>query len=251
MEIRLDMQNQFLIINADNFMDATFIKKQIPNTITGLNLFSGCISIVFAFQQNFEWAFYFILFAAIFDFFDGMAARALKVSSPIGKELDSLADVVSFGVAPSMMLFNFFNENIKIDYPIFLLYLVFLIPVFSAFRLAKFNLDTRQSTSFLGLPTPANALFWASYVFLPNFSELVHNPYVIIGLIIITSLLLVSELPMFAFKFKTFGLKDNAVTYLFVIFVIVLGLFVDYLSLGSVVVFGYILLNTLMFLFKR
>ena len=181
------------------------IVHQVPNVITGMNLFAGSVSIVYAFNNQLEMAFYLILLAAVFDFFDGFVARLLNAQSEFGKELDSLADVISFGLAPAVIMFQFFQSNMEVfgfeAYP-FLPYISFIIPVFSAFRLAKFNLDTRQSESFLGLPTPANALFIGSYVFLPNFFNIAHHPLFLTVLIIVMSLLLVSELPMFSLKIK-------------------------------------------------
>ncbi|MBQ5506414.1 MAG: CDP-diacylglycerol--serine O-phosphatidyltransferase, partial [Prevotella sp.] len=143
------------------------IKKHIPNTITCCNLVSGCIATTFAFAGNPKMAMFWIIMGAVFDFFDGMVARLLKVSSPIGKELDSLADDVTFGVAPSAIVFS---ELFTLQYPVlqglqtYIPYCAFLIAAFSALRLAKFNLDDRQTTSFIGLPTPANALFWGSFI---------------------------------------------------------------------------------------
>ena len=144
----------------------TNIKKVIPNTLTSCNLISGCIATGFAFQGDVRMALMFIILGAAFDFFDGMSARLLHVSSPIGKELDSLADDVTFGVAPATIIF----AHLKVmDYPSaleccrpWLPYFAFVVAAFSALRLAKFNLDERQTTSFIGLPTPANALFWGS-----------------------------------------------------------------------------------------
>lgn len=225
------------------------IIRQIPNVITGLNLFSGCLSIVFAFQNKFDVAFYLIILAAVFDFFDGFAARLLNVSSPIGKELDSLADVVSFGVSPSVILFQFFMSldlNLfELDMH-FLPYISFIIPVFSAFRLAKFNLDTRQSVSFLGLPTPANALLICSYVFLPNYLGIIHHPFTLVLMIIVLSLLLVSEIPMFAMKFKTWNFRDNMVKYLFAFSILILFFLVNPLWIGAIAITGYIFVNLLL-----
>ena len=140
---------------------ANCITRHIPNTLTCLNLFSGCIACVMAFEARYEWALAFIIFSAVFDFFDGMMARALDAHSIIGKDLDSLADDVSFGVAPSLIVFSLFKEmdysgameSLAGVFP----YLAFLLSVFSALRLAKFNNDTRQTSSFVGLPVPANA----------------------------------------------------------------------------------------------
>jgi len=138
------------------------IKKHIPNSITCLNLFSGCVAVFLAFKGNYEGAIIAILLAAVFDFFDGFAARLLKAYSPMGKELDSLADMVSFGVAPGAIVFSLLSETNVCEW---LPFLAFLIPVFSGLRLAKFNIDERQTTSFIGLPTPANAIFWAGLAF--------------------------------------------------------------------------------------
>ena len=202
---------------------ANCITKHIPNTLTSGNLVCGCISTTFALGGCYEKALLFIILGAVFDFFDGMSARLLKVSSPIGKELDSLADDVTFGVAPSAMIFSVLYTH---DYPEFMLpvsslipYLAFVMAAFSALRLAKFNLDERQSSSFIGVPTPANALFWASLIVgCPNL--LASSPYmalVIIALVFITSWLLIAEIPLFALKFKQWGWKDNEVKYVFLI----------------------------------
>ncbi len=204
------------------------MKKHIPNTITCLNLISGCIATYFAFQSDCELALLFIVIGAVFDFFDGMSARLLHVSSPIGKELDSLADDVTFGVAPASMIFA---ELSVLEYPEFIIgsmpwvvtavpYIAFLVAAFSAVRLAKFNLDTRQTTSFIGLPTPANALFWGSLIV--GFAPLLEQyrwftPLVIIG-IFISCWLLVAEIPMFALKFKHWGFRGNELKYGFIIF---------------------------------
>lgn len=203
------------------------MKKHIPNIITCCNLVCGCIAVGAAFQNpiplNYFWAIVFILLGAIFDFFDGMAARALGVSSPIGKELDSLADVVTFGVAPSAMLFSLFQE---VQYPefmeslrAFMPYTAFLIAAFSALRLAKFNIDIRQTSSFIGLPTPANALFWGSLI-VGEHAFLVSGRFNALFLFLFMLLfcfLLVAELPLFALKFKNLSWKDNSIKYIFLL----------------------------------
>ena len=135
------------------------IKKHIPNTITCCNLISGCIATYYAFQAAFELALLFIVIGAVFDFFDGMVARMLHVSSPIGKELDSLADDITFGFAPSAIVFEYLRPETEL-----LPFIVFIMAAFSALRLAKFNLDERQALGFIGLPTPANALFWGALI---------------------------------------------------------------------------------------
>ena len=199
------------------------IVKNIPNSVTCLNLFSGCIASVAAFNAEFETAAVFIALAAIFDFLDGMLARLLKAYSPLGKELDSLADLISFGIAPALLVFSylklstFWATGFLADY---LPYTAFLIAVFSGLRLAKFNIDTRQTTSFIGLPVPANALFWIGTCFY----SLQHNinPYIIIVLVIVFSGLLVSEIPMFSLKFKNLSFKDNYIRYLLIAGAVVL-----------------------------
>lgn len=200
-----------------------FLIRQIPNSITCCNLICGCIATTYAFGGHQDKALLFIILGAIFDFFDGMSARLLKVSSPIGKELDSLADDVTFGVAPAMMVFTLLHQ---LHYPSsldglreYLPYSAFIIAAFSALRLAKFNLDERQTTSFIGLPTPANALFWGSLI-VGGSTRLTHFHYslaVVLVLILLTCWLLVSEIPLFALKFKQWGWKGNEVKYVFLL----------------------------------
>ena len=199
------------------------IKKHIPNTITCCNLISGCVAIAYAFSGNIELSFTWIIIGAVFDFFDGMSARLLNVSSPIGKELDSLADVVTFGVAPSTILFS---ELSVMSYPAILEplrpilpFTAYIMAAFSALRLAKFNLDERQALGFIVLPTPANALFWGSLIIGAG-KWLEATPFMVfflLGGILISSWLMVSEIPMFALKFKEWGWKGNQVKYIFLL----------------------------------
>ena len=193
------------------------MKKHIPNTITCCNLISGCIATYFAFQGDFTLALLFIIIGAVFDFFDGMSARLLGVSSPIGKELDSLADDITFGFAPSAIVFSYLC-TFHIHLP-FVPFLAFIMAAFSALRLAKFNLDERQALGFIGLPTPANALFWGSLI-----CGLQEHGFVFDGLewvilvgTFISSYLLIAEIPMFALKFKHWGWKGNEIKYIFVL----------------------------------
>ena len=200
-----------------------FITKNIPNAITCCNMISGCIATAFAFEGNAPMALLMIVVGAVFDFFDGMSARLLHVSSPIGKELDSLADDVTFGVAPATMVFTLLYqvpvpEALDTLRPI-LPYAAFLIAAFSAIRLAKLNLDERQTTSFIGLPTPANALFWGSLI-VGGGSRLAHLPYalpVVLLLIALSCWLLVAEIPLFALKFKQWGWRGNEIKYIFLL----------------------------------
>ena len=200
-----------------------------------------------AFHAHFVWALIMIVAGAVFDFFDGMVARLLGVSSPIGKELDSLADVVTFGVAPSAMIFQLYGS---VQYPEWLVslqgvmpYTAFLVAAFSALRLAKFNLDQRQSSSFLGLPTPANALFWASLIvsqraFLesPRF-----NALFLFLMMFFFCLMLVAELPLFALKFKNLTWRDNKVKYIFLAGCVLLAPFG--ISAIPAIIIWYILLS--------
>lgn len=207
-------------------------KKHIPNSITCCNLISGCIATSFAFTGDTTLALAFVILGAVFDFFDGMVARLLHVSSPIGKELDSLADDITFGLAPSTMVFF---ELYSLDYPSFLEplrdilpFFAFVMAAFSALRLAKFNLDERQSTGFIGLPTPSNALFWGSLlVYDHGWFENQHGGVIILLLLIVLSCyLLVAEIPMFALKFKHWGWKGNELKYGFVgLSVVLLAIF--------------------------
>lgn len=198
------------------------MKKHIPNFITCLNLFSGCMACLAAIESQFLQAFLWIILAAVFDFLDGMAARALKAYSPMGKELDSLADMVSFGIAPGFIVFfalrpliAFLPLSEYIPYA----YAAFLIPVFSALRLAKFNIDERQTDSFIGMPTPANTLFWASAI-VGTYPYAAEHPVgyatAVLLLVVIFSLLLVSEIPMFSLKVKNLSWKDNQIRYILI-----------------------------------
>lgn len=198
------------------------VKNHIPNAITCCNLFSGCVACVMAFTGKFELAMLFIVLGAVFDFFDGMVARLLGVSSPLGVQMDSLADDITFGLAPATVIFSFMKNQLV--YPAFLgafadvlPYFAFLIAVFSACRLAKFNIDTRQTTSFIGLPTPANALFWSSLIVGGKewLLGMEHAWALILGLIFLFSYFLVSEIPMFSMKFKNLSWKSNKRRYTF------------------------------------
>ena len=198
------------------------MKKHIPNTITCLNLFCGCLACISAFKGDFLYTAVWVSAGSGFDFLDGLAARLLKAYSPIGKELDSLADVITFGLAPGIAVFTFLQQSSYPEIPLrlieFIPYIAFLIPIFSALRLAKFNVDDRQTSSFIGLPVPANALFWVSLLFGAGDWALsgIYIPITIICLTIVFSLLLVSEIPMFSLKLKNFSWKDNALQYILV-----------------------------------
>ena len=217
-------------------------KKHIPNSITCLNLISGCIATYWAFQGDAQLALLFIVIGAVFDFFDGMVARLLHVSSPIGKELDSLADDITFGFAPSAIVFNFLVPLTTHLSPI-IPYLAFIMAAFSALRLAKFNLDERQALGFIGLPTPANALFWGSLLvgLGEDIATLPYAVYLILAGILISSYLLVSEIPMFALKFKSWGWQGNEVKYIFLLTCIPLLLLLEVSGLAAIIAWYVIL----------
>ena len=222
---------------------ANCITRHIPNTVTCCNLICGCIASVMAFQARYDMAIIFIIIGAVFDFFDGMLARLFKVSGPLGKELDSLADDITFGFAPSVIVFSLFKE---VHYPEFLQSMADFIPytAFPALRLGKFNIDPRQSTSFIGMPTPANALFWGSLVvgghdFLVSES---FNALYLLALVILMSYLLIAEIPMFSLKFKNLTWKDNKVSYIFLLVCIPL-LIIFRISGFAAIILWYILLS--------
>ena len=200
------------------------LTKYLPDAITCLNLLSGSAAVILAFQDDFDMALAMIVLAAVFDFLDGLAARVFHAYSDIGKELDSLADTVSFGLAPSLILYNYLAGFTSGIHP-YVCYIPLLIAAFSALRLAKFNLDTRQSESFLGLPVPASALFAASlaafaghYKYIAN--TFLANNWAIPAVSVILCALLVSELPMFSMKLKTLKWKDNAQRFTFLCIII-------------------------------
>jgi CDP-diacylglycerol--serine O-phosphatidyltransferase len=247
------------------------IKKHIPNAITCCNLLCGCLAIVQAFEGNLVYAAYLVGLAAIFDFFDGFAARLLKVASPIGKDLDSLADMVTFGVVPGVVMFKLIfmsllcsitdgptsngwtiypplsaNEHVKMILPEAVIYLAFLIPVFSAIRLAKFNNDTRQTSSFIGLPTPANAIFICSIPLIYEYSK-IHidlNPYILIAITVVLSLLLVAEIPLFALKFRNFSWRGNRIKYVFLLLSLVMLITLQFVGIPLIIIL-YVLISVI------
>lgn len=199
------------------------IIKNIPNSITALNLGAGCLSIIAACHgtgelwglRGFQWAFLFMAMGAVADFLDGFAARLLKAYSDLGKELDSLCDLVTFGVAPALTLF-FLLQDIGQD-P-WLCWTTLLIPVCAAFRLARFNLDTRQTVNFIGLPVPANAIFWIGYAALMwRGIQFLSVWYVFLCFLVVECWLMNSNLPMFSLKMKSLSWKENLPRYLLVI----------------------------------
>ncbi len=223
------------------------IKKHIPNTITLANLSCGCIGIVACTKGDLALASYMIWLAAIFDFFDGFTARLFKVSSPIGKELDSLADMVTFGVLPAFILFSI-QENLISGV---LSYVSFALALFSALRLAKFNIDTKQTNGFIGMPTPAAAFFVSGLVFWPSNSSLIGTSSSILFISIALSLLLVAPIPMLALKFKDYSIRNNISRYLLVIVSIILLVIFKKQSFPLIISFYLILSLSVAFMDKR
>jgi CDP-diacylglycerol--serine O-phosphatidyltransferase len=242
------------------------IIRSVPNFITTLNLVSGALAVVLAAEGRPGAAGILIVIAALFDFLDGFSARLLKAYSEIGKQLDSLADVISFGVAPGALAYVLMKHSIPgLMIPMadihttgwnwFLLLTPFLIPVFSAWRLAKFNIDPRQSVSFLGMPTPANAMLWASFGMIydfasnPEFPLLLFTSRNLLMTILVTSLLLVSELPMFSLKFERSSLRGNWYRYIFLGTSLLLLIFLGIYGL-AVIILLYIAISVSFYLLK-
>ena len=234
----------------------TRLKKHFPNAITCANLFSGCIGIVLAFKGELIGAAYAIFLSAIFDFFDGLASRVLQSFSGIGKDLDSLADVVSFGVLPAVIMYQLFLNGHQIDQvSTYLNFVAFLIPVFSALRLAKFNTDTRQAENFIGLPTPANAILIASFPIIISHNNQYYTPYllnqyILTGFTVVMCALLVLEVPMMSLKFKNSDFNENIYRYLLLLISAILILFFKFAAV-PVVILIYIVLSIIKFKFTN
>src|ERR1700756_1642996 len=260
------------------------IRRNIPNTITCGNLLCGCLAIVQIFEGDLVWAAYLVGIAAVLDFFDGFAARMLHVASPIGKDLDSLADMVTFGVVPGFLTYKLiyqalYLDNLNVFDPVsfnkiifkagdlleksnfdsnYLPYIAFIIPIFSAIRLAKFNNDTRQTESFIGLPTPANAMFFCSiplvlkqitneyaadknpFELLVNVSSnpilaLASNYWVLIVLVLVFSFLLIAELPLFSLKFKSFGWQGNQIRFILIALSLILLIVFKFMAIPLII----------------
>lgn len=221
------------------------MKKHIPNAITCANLFSGCIGVVFAFKGDLQTAAYFVLLSGIFDFFDGMVARLLNVKSAIGKELDSLADMVSFGFLPGVVMFQLLKVS-DFNSP-YLPYLGFIITVFSALRLAKFNIDERQTEEFIGLNTPMNTLFIVSLPFIAlDYPTVIGSSILLLAITAITSFLLVSEIKIFSLKFNNMTWAKNKFKFIFLILSALLIVFLKFAAIPFVLVL-YIALSVLHF----
>jgi CDP-diacylglycerol--serine O-phosphatidyltransferase len=227
------------------------IKKHIPNLITLLNLLCGCIAVVFVAELNFEMAFFFVCLGIFLDFFDGFFARLFKVAGPLGLQLDSLADMVTSGVVPGYVMYCLLQKSQDPAAPILILpYLGFIITLGSCYRLANFNIDTRQTDSFIGLPTPANALFILSLPLVLKYSdslvllEILSNYWVLLGISVFSAYILNAEIPLFSLKIKDFTFKKNALQIVFLTLCVLLLVFFQYLAIPLVIV-TYVLLSVI------
>ncbi len=220
------------------------MSKHIPNLLTISNLICGCIALYFTFQGELVFTAYLIGLAAIFDFMDGAAARLLNVSSPIGKELDSLADMVSFGLVPGTVVFHLLEEGALSQYS----FMALVIPIFSAYRLAKFNVDEDQNENFIGLPTPANCLVFISIPLISTFNSdstiayLVEIPEILLIITVLLSLALVSKINMFSLKFKNLKYKDNKLRFFLIMMSIILLTWLEFSAI-PIIVMLYILMS--------
>jgi len=220
------------------------MRKQLPNMITSLNILSGAVAVIFAVTGNLVMAAWFIILGIFFDFFDGLAARLVDAQSPVGVQLDSLADVITSGLAPALIMMQLldmavtakteagvllrFTDGWNFSYELYVPFVGLMIVIAAAYRLAKFNVDERQTTGFIGLPTPANALLILSlplileYQYSESAAMLILNPWILVGLTFLGSVLMNAELPLFALKFKTWNFKENAMRYSFLAIALVL-----------------------------
>ncbi len=235
--------------------------KHIPNVITLCNLACGLVAMIWAFNMEFEYAFLWICLGIFFDFWDGFIARVLKAQSPLGLQLDSLADMVTSGVVPGLIIFQMligiteYQEEYNLSYENYyfglLPYFGFIITLASCYRLAKFNIDTRQTDSFIGLPTPANALLIASLAAMttkestPLFViDLLSNPYVLVGISLVSAFMLNAEIPLFSLKVKYFNWETNKVQIIFLIVSVLMLFFFQYLAIPLIILF-YVLLSAI------
>ncbi len=233
------------------------IKKHIPNLITLINLFCGCVAIVFVSQNNYLMAFYMVCLGIFFDFFDGFFARLFKVSSPLGLQLDSLADMVTSGVTPGYVMYSMFtNSAHEFGTNPAIPFLGFIITLGSCYRLANFNIDTRQTDSFIGLPTPANALFILSLPLVISFSdslmvlEILTNQWVLLVITLCSAYILNAEIPLFALKIKKFSFKENALQIVFLIISVLMIVLLQYIAIPLIIAF-YVLLSIINNLFLK
>ena len=224
------------------------LKAQVPNSITLLNLFCGCIAVVMVANNDFQLAFFFVCLGIFFDFFDGFFARKFKVSSPLGLQLDSLADMVTSGVVPGFVMYKLMSHLDSFGAESYIPYLGFIITLGACYRLANFNIDERQTDSFIGLPTPANALFIMSLPLInvafydDNFSGIIFNKWFLIVLTLLSAYIMNAEIPLFSLKIKNFSFSKYKLQIGFLVASILLLIFFQYLGI-PIVILLYILLS--------
>jgi CDP-diacylglycerol--serine O-phosphatidyltransferase len=235
------------------------ITKHIPNTVTLANLLCGCLALISIFTDQIEMVPFFIGISLLADYFDGLLARLLKVNSPMGRELDSLADMVSFGVVPGAMLYYLINQSkgiagVDFSDPTTLIGLVgFLVTLFSCVRLAKFNLDTRQTEGFVGLNTPACTIFVLGLLLitlgdLHGMRSFILNELFLYGVAVVLSYLLIAEIPMFSFKFKSLKLQENKIRVSFIAFTILCFCIFKFGIALSLIILSYILISIVLWM---
>jgi len=236
------------------------MRKHIPNFITTINLFCGCCALVCVFNELFEWVFIFLFAGGVADYADGMVARLLNVKSPMGKELDSLADMVSFGVVPGAIIYMLLTKapmGIESDFPVKWWALAgFILTIFSALRLARFNLDDRQTEDFIGLNTPSCTMFITGLMLIYEFdtfgmADLIIQPIFLYSVIALFSFLLVAEIPMFSFKFKGMQWQGNQDRIVFMIVAIFLLIFLKEVAFSLIIILYILYSLTRYFVYKN
>lgn len=233
------------------------LRKHVPNIITLLNLTAGLVALVYAFDTNLQMAFIWVCIGIILDFWDGFFARILNAQSKIGLQLDSLADMVTSGVVPGVVMYKMLENIYELSetyapdnfYMNLLPYIGFIITIGSCYRLAKFNVDTRQADSFIGLPTPANALLIISLPVILNHSDgtgfvfdMLSNPYVLVGISLLSAFLLNAEIPLFSLKVKYFNWETNKIQIFFLVLSVLLLFFFQYLGI-PLIILSYVILS--------
>ena len=226
------------------------IKRLIPNLFTMLNLFCGCVALVMVTNYEFDFAFYFVCLGIFFDFFDGFFARKFGVAGPLGVQLDSLADMITSGLVPGYVMFKLMQDSDAFGVESYLPYLGFIITLGACYRLAKFNIDERQSDSFIGLPTPANALFFTSLpiintsFFDDNFNGIIYNNWVLIGITFLSAYVMNAEIPLFSLKIKDFSFAKYKLQIFFLVLSVAMLIFLKILAVPLIIVI-YVLLSVI------
>lgn len=226
------------------------IKRLIPNLFTMLNLFCGCVALVMASNEDYYWAFWLVCLGIFFDFFDGFFARKFNVAGPLGVQLDSLADMITSGVVPAYVVFKMMSNAVSFGTDSYFPYLGFIIALGACYRLAKFNIDTRQSDSFIGLPTPANSLFFTSLPLInlslydDNFSGMIYNKWVLVFLVFLSAYVMNAEIPLFSLKIKNFSFAKYKLQVFFLALCVVLFALLSVYAVPLIIIL-YVLLSVI------